>query len=198
LPLTPLTLDGRLMRGVKMEGEGNREGIAVGWHPDPSGVHEMRYWDGGSWTERVTDQSRESIDPMEHPAHSADSRVAAESDARTGSAETTRVIKARMFMKDWTIAVSDEALAFAAIQSGETFEVSREDSSKLLEFPLTLPYNNIIVTIGGRRYQFGMSAQDQRWLRSWVPGASGALPQQLIGLVIGLVVFYLVFQYIRR
>ncbi len=34
-----------------------------GWHPDPSGRHEYRYWDGYTWTAGVSDQGIESIDP---------------------------------------------------------------------------------------------------------------------------------------
>jgi hypothetical protein len=26
----------------------------AGWLPDPSGAHELRYWDGGTWTEHVS------------------------------------------------------------------------------------------------------------------------------------------------
>lgn len=34
-----------------------------GWHPDPSGRHEFRYWDGTRWTESVSDQGSVSRDP---------------------------------------------------------------------------------------------------------------------------------------
>jgi hypothetical protein len=33
------------------------------WHPDPSGRHETRWWDGTRWTEHVQDQGRPSLDP---------------------------------------------------------------------------------------------------------------------------------------
>jgi hypothetical protein len=33
------------------------------WHPDPSGRHEARWWDGVRWTEHVQDQGRPSVDP---------------------------------------------------------------------------------------------------------------------------------------
>ena len=32
------------------------------WYPDPSGRHEMRYWDGQQWTEHVSTGGRQSVD----------------------------------------------------------------------------------------------------------------------------------------
>ena len=32
------------------------------WYPDPSGRHELRYWDGQRWTEHVSDHGRQSTD----------------------------------------------------------------------------------------------------------------------------------------
>jgi hypothetical protein len=34
-----------------------------GWYPDPSGRHEQRYWDGTRWTDQVSDEGRQSVDP---------------------------------------------------------------------------------------------------------------------------------------
>ena len=33
-------------------------GPAAGWHPDPTGRHELRYWDGRQWTADVSDAGR--------------------------------------------------------------------------------------------------------------------------------------------
>jgi uncharacterized RDD family membrane protein YckC len=33
------------------------------WAPDPLGRHEYRYWDGGQWTEHVSDNGMAAIDP---------------------------------------------------------------------------------------------------------------------------------------
>lgn len=35
------------------------------WHPDPTGRHEHRWWDGEQWTEHVADAGRSSVDPLE-------------------------------------------------------------------------------------------------------------------------------------
>ncbi len=34
------------------------------WYPDPSGVHEHRYWDGTTWTDDVSDHGRQSTEPF--------------------------------------------------------------------------------------------------------------------------------------
>jgi uncharacterized protein YxjI len=34
------------------------------WHPDPTGRHQLRYWDGAQWTEHVSDNSVVSTDPV--------------------------------------------------------------------------------------------------------------------------------------
>ena len=36
---------------------------AAGWHPDPLGRHEHRYWDGNQWTEHVSSHGKQSVDP---------------------------------------------------------------------------------------------------------------------------------------
>jgi hypothetical protein len=37
---------------------------APGWHPDPTSRHEYRYWDGGQWTDDVSDGGVTSVDPV--------------------------------------------------------------------------------------------------------------------------------------
>lgn len=37
---------------------------AAGWHPDPMGRYDQRYWDGVRWTEHVTKAGAPSIDPI--------------------------------------------------------------------------------------------------------------------------------------
>jgi hypothetical protein len=34
----------------------------AGWYPDPSGRHELRYWDGKGWTSHVRDGASQSTD----------------------------------------------------------------------------------------------------------------------------------------
>ncbi len=33
----------------------------AGWHPDPTGRHGARYWDGSRWTDQVSDTSHDTL-----------------------------------------------------------------------------------------------------------------------------------------
>ncbi|MGI8938027.1 MAG: DUF2510 domain-containing protein [Iamia sp.] len=35
-----------------------------GWAADPTGRHEMRYWDGAIWSEHVSDSGAQAVDPL--------------------------------------------------------------------------------------------------------------------------------------
>ncbi|MGP5714514.1 DUF4041 domain-containing protein [Brachybacterium tyrofermentans] len=59
-----------------------------GWYHDPSGRHELRWWDGASWRDAVIDQGIRSDDPLppvqppEHRSAEATQSLIARSDAR--------------------------------------------------------------------------------------------------------------------
>ncbi len=38
--------------------------LVPGWNPDPTGRHEYRYWDGGRWTDDVSDNGVTGVDAM--------------------------------------------------------------------------------------------------------------------------------------
>jgi hypothetical protein len=39
-------------------------GVLPGWHPDPSGRYQFRYWSGNRWTEHVSSGGAAAIDPV--------------------------------------------------------------------------------------------------------------------------------------
>src|SRR3954447_17490466 len=39
-------------------------GPPAGWHPDPRGGHQYRFWDGIQWTDHVADSGQLSTDPV--------------------------------------------------------------------------------------------------------------------------------------
>jgi uncharacterized protein (AIM24 family) len=52
---------------------------AANWHPDPTGRHELRYWDGSTWTEHVSDRGNVGSDPLQ-PAQPAQVDQTAQAD----------------------------------------------------------------------------------------------------------------------
>lgn len=75
-----------------------------GWHPDPQGRHEQRFFDGTAWTAHVLDNGLPSLDPygdenpgpefsaaVGAPSESSEAAIASEPDAATErSAEAAR------------------------------------------------------------------------------------------------------------
>lgn len=51
---------------------------APGWYPDPYRRHESRYWDGGRWTEHVSDGAATAVDPAEWGASTSSQAAASE------------------------------------------------------------------------------------------------------------------------
>jgi Protein of unknown function (DUF2510) len=52
------------------------------WHPDPSGRHELRWWDGQAWTDRVSDGGEVSTDaPVRQPVAETDTEPQPEAEA---------------------------------------------------------------------------------------------------------------------
>ena len=37
---------------------------SLGWLHDPTRRHQIRYWEGRRWTERVSDNGRRAVDPL--------------------------------------------------------------------------------------------------------------------------------------
>jgi hypothetical protein len=39
-------------------------GSPPGWRSDPTGRHQLRYWDGTHWSDHVADRGEQSTDPI--------------------------------------------------------------------------------------------------------------------------------------
>ena len=55
-----------LKRPSEQAADRNRQAPATpgAWYPDPRGRHELRWWSGSEWTDRVSDAGREGVDPV--------------------------------------------------------------------------------------------------------------------------------------
>lgn len=63
--------------------------VEAGWHPDPSGQFEQRYWNGAAWTEHVFSGGVQSIAPVAHSraeARALRAQASAEPRAEPGAA----------------------------------------------------------------------------------------------------------------
>ena len=68
-------------------------GDEPGWYPDAAGRHELRYWDGGAWTDNVSDKGVTGTDlvggkPLPTPSQAA-AKAAAGKPASTREASKT-------------------------------------------------------------------------------------------------------------
>lgn len=57
----------------------------AGWHPDPTGRHQHRYWDGQEWTEHVADAGVSATDPPTMDSAAAPTAVASPAASPTAS-----------------------------------------------------------------------------------------------------------------
>lgn len=51
-----------------MDAQGGPGSPKADWYGDPVGRHQFRYWDGVSWTSRVADDGKDSLDPLDGQA----------------------------------------------------------------------------------------------------------------------------------
>jgi hypothetical protein len=68
-------------------------GDEAGWYPDAAGRHELRYWDGGAWTDNVSDKGVASTDlvggkPLPSPSQAAAKAAAGKPATAGGSSKT--------------------------------------------------------------------------------------------------------------
>jgi F0F1-type ATP synthase assembly protein I len=58
-----------LLTGVVRSGasKSKADNQAAGWLPDPYGIHELRYFDGTSWREMVSDNGTQTVDAPPPP-----------------------------------------------------------------------------------------------------------------------------------
>jgi hypothetical protein len=62
----------------------------AGWYPDPTGNHELRYWDGFAWLDNVSDQGATTTDPLGGKPQPPPSQAAARSQATPVAAPPAR------------------------------------------------------------------------------------------------------------
>jgi hypothetical protein len=95
------------------------ETITAGWHPDPSGRHEWRQWDGQRWTDHVADGGVTSFDPL--PPAPAQTDVPAPAQPSAEQVVLDTEVKAglkggrRLVVTDRALHDGGETFPFAAV-----------------------------------------------------------------------------------
>lgn len=79
----------------------DRSAASAGWHSDPSGRHQYRYWDGTCWTHHVADDGKASVDPPVQAPKETTSTTAVvagqDGDREQSDTEPEKVRKLREF-----------------------------------------------------------------------------------------------------
>jgi len=102
--------------------------VPAGWHADPTGRHQLRYWDGAGWTDHVSDGGQQGQDPVE--ANLADK---IDSALTFGSGPTAERVQEMVTGRGWSGAgISDAAPAGDGTLWGEPILVVSQ-KAKLLE-----------------------------------------------------------------
>ncbi len=82
---------------------------AAAWHPDPTGRHELRYWDGTQWTEHVSDAGVQAVSPLQPPAEEAEQAGGGHRAEESGAEDSGWVSAPAESGGDADAAAADEA-----------------------------------------------------------------------------------------
>jgi hypothetical protein len=96
----------------------------AGWHPDPLGRPELRYWDASQWTEHVADAGVAGVDPPEADPSPEAGRVAART-VHVDAEISVNLKKRRLFVDDEAIWWGDECYSFSDV-TGMTWWITRK------------------------------------------------------------------------
>jgi hypothetical protein len=138
----------------------------AGWLPDPSGAHELRYWDGGTWTEHVSDAGATSQDPPSVPFPPPPLPAAVPPPPAPAPA-------ARVSWKDRLKQVADQGKAMADQGKAKIAEQSAKRAEQWANDPSTLWYGesqNAATSAAGvskARYRI---TRDRVWIESGLLG----------------------------
>lgn len=94
-----------------------------GWYTDPSGRHQLRYWDGAHWTEHAADGGLQVVDPLTAPTQQTTRREARRLE-RAAHAENVKQEQARALQE--RLAADQRAQAEAHAQQEAENRALRE------------------------------------------------------------------------
>jgi hypothetical protein len=142
-------------------------GAAAGWHADPFGRFDHRYWDGERWTEHVSTAGQQSVDPPiagPPPPPGAPSPAAAPAVATTPSVAASSALDTPVLMFKENFAVGGYRTNYTVFdEAGEIlatvrqvdqrsvdmllFEAQDLSSGGRVEFEVRDPDNNVLLHV---------------------------------------------------
>ncbi|WP_034508742.1 PH domain-containing protein [Blastococcus sp. URHD0036] len=126
--------------------------VDANWLPDPSGTHELRYWNGTAWTEHVSDQGTTGVDvptrelplpgeaPPPPPPAPGDTNVLyyGSNDAGFAAPPSSAPAAAKPSWKDRLKQVADQGKAVAEQGKAKLAEQSAKRTEQWANDPTTL------------------------------------------------------------
>src|SRR5262245_23343370 len=91
------------------------------WYPDPTGNHQLRYWDGDTWLGNVSDQGVTSDDPLGGKPLPSPSQAASE-DRASGQPQPSSTTKSKT-------AIIVGALVAVVVIAAAVFFLTRGDGN---------------------------------------------------------------------
>ena len=146
--------------------------VEASWQRDPSGAHELRYWDGGAWTEHVSDRGATSQDPLAAPLPPP-AAVPPPPPVPPAGAGGTPAPGGRLGWKDRLKQVADQGKAMADQGKAKLAEQSAKRTEQWANDPNTLWFGesqNAATSAAGvskARYRI---TKDRVWIESGLLG----------------------------
>ncbi|MGB3673482.1 MAG: SHOCT domain-containing protein [Candidatus Nanopelagicales bacterium] len=147
--------------------------VAAGWHSDPSGSHELRYWDGTTWTTHVSDHGSTSTSPLPSdaplppPAPSVPPPPPAAPAAKSGSSWMNK-------MKAAATQAADQGKAMVDQAKGQATEQAASRRAQYENDPNTLwmgEGGNTAARKTGMGTTFYRLTKDRLWIESGMLGS---------------------------
>lgn len=120
------------------------------WLPDPSGRHELRWWDGGEWTEHVSDQNTAGTDTPEAVFPPPPPSAAAHRSGRATAALVLGIVGVLVF----PVVCSTLAIIFGALSLRDMGADPSLQGKRLAWWGLGLGIAGLLVGIALIAYRF--------------------------------------------
>lgn len=120
------------------------------WLPDPSGRHQLRWWDGSEWTEHVSDQGTQATDPLAGDAPPPPPGAGARRSGRATAALVLGIVGILVF----PVVCSTLAIIFGALALRDMGPDPEVKGRSMAWWGLGLGIAGLLIGIGLIAYRF--------------------------------------------